>query len=141
MALALDFCKGDDFGSMIHLMFDAMGGGSQFVNAVYPHNTTTEGRKKHAQTLLYLKSIDPSQRWLKVIDTALGQIIGIAQWHVYDGPKPPEVELDGPPGTWDTDEDKEWAQALFRSFMEDRRRVIREATGPVMCMFFLLIST
>ena len=135
MALALDFCKDEDFGPMVDLMFDAMGARSQFVNAVYPHNMTKEGREKHRQTFLYLKVIDPSQRWLKVTDPALNQIIGVAQWNVYDGPKPPEIELDGPPGTWDSEDDKEWAQALFKSYMEDRWRVIREATGPVLCMF------
>ena len=107
---------------------------SQFVNAVYPHNMTKEGQEKHCQTLLFVKSIDPSQRWLKATDNATGDIVGVAQWNVYDGPKPPEIELDGPDGIWDTQDDKEWAQALFRAFMEYRRKVIREATGPVMCM-------
>ena len=118
---------------MMPVMFGAMAERSQFVNAVYPHNMTPEGQEKHRQTFLFLKGIDPSQRWLKATDNATGEIVGVAQWNVFDGPKPPEIELDGPPGTWDTQDDKEWAQALFRAYMEDRRKVIREATGPVMC--------
>ena len=124
---------------MMDVMFGAMQGGSAFVNSVYPHNETKEGRDKHRQTFLYIKSVDSSQRWLKVTDTKINKIIGVANWQVYDGPKPPEVELDGPPGTWDTQDDKEWAQAMFRAYMEDRQRVIREATGPVMCMFAIVV--
>ena len=134
MDFTVDFCKDEDFEAMMPVMFGAMAGRSQFVNAVYPHNLTPEGQKKHEQTFLYLKSIDPSQRWLKATDNSTGEMVGIAQWNVYDGAKPPEIELDGPPGTWDTDDDKEWAQAMFTAYMEDRRRIIREATGPVICM-------
>ncbi|KAL9116194.1 MAG: hypothetical protein Q9227_000565 [Pyrenula ochraceoflavens] len=133
MPLVLDYAKDEDFGEMMDVAFDAMQGGSQFVNAVYPHNMTKAGRDKHRQTFLYLKNIDPSQKWLKVTDTATNEIIGVANWQVYDKEKPPEAPLDGPDGTWDDEHEKEWAQAMFAAYMEDRRRVIREATGPVLC--------
>lgn len=138
MALVLDFARDEDFEEMTTVAFGAMKGMSQFVNAVYPHNETKEGRDKHRQTFLYIKSIDPSQRWLKVTNTATNEIIGVANWQVYDKEKPLETPLDGPEGTWDNQDEKEWAQALFDAYMEDRRKVIREATGPVMCMVCLL---
>ncbi|MCJ1313395.1 hypothetical protein MMC25_007073 [Agyrium rufum] len=139
MTLVLDHCQDEDFPEMMDVAFGTMRGMSAFVNSVYPHNMTAEGRDKHRQTFLYLKSVDPSQRWLKVTDTKINRIIGVANWQVYDGEKPPEDELDGPAGTWDTPDDKEWAQAMFRAYMEDRRRVIREAKGPVMCLSILCV--
>ena len=133
MKFTVSMCKDEDFGEMMPMMFGTMGGQSQFVNAVWPHNLTKEGQEKHRQGFLHMKSIDPSQRWLKAVDDETGKIVGVAEWLVYDGPKPPEVDMDGPADYWDTQDDKEWTQALFRSFMEDRRKVLREATGPVLC--------
>lgn len=135
--LVLDFCKDEDFRPMQDVMFGAMNGYSAFVNAVYPNNMTPEGREKHCRTFLHIKNMDPSQRWIKVTDMSTGEIIGCANWNVYDGAKPEEIELDGPLGTWETDDDKEWAQAMFQAYMADRRHVIRKATGPVICEYKL----
>ncbi|KAL9623737.1 MAG: hypothetical protein Q9160_001967 [Pyrenula sp. 1 TL-2023] len=141
MALVLDIAKDEDFEKMMDVVFGAIDGTDEFVKAVYPLNMNKEGRDKHRQKFLYIKSIDPSQRWLKVTDTASNEIIGVANWQVYDKKKPPETTLDGPEGTWSNQNEKEWAQAIFDAYMEDRRRVIRAATGPVMCLSLLAVKT
>jgi hypothetical protein len=133
MTFTIAMCKDDDFADMMPMMFGTMGGYSQFINALWPHNLTKEGQEKHRQGFLHSKAGDSSQRWLKATDKESGKIVGIAEWLVYDGPKPAEVGLDHPAGYWDTPDEEEWAQALFKSFMEDRRRVLREASGAVMC--------
>ena len=46
-------------------------------------------------------------------DPTCGETIAVSGWNVYEGEKPPEMQLDGPPGIWDTEDDKAWAQALF----------------------------
>ena len=116
-------------------MFDAMNGSSPFVNAIYPDNMTLEGRKKALERHLQLKQLDPSQKWYSVVDTTTRRIAGMAMWNVYEGEKPPEHDLEGPPGYWPTEDERDFAQAIFKSFMVYRRKVIRETPGPVMCMW------
>ncbi|KAI9843958.1 MAG: hypothetical protein M1837_005999 [Sclerophora amabilis] len=142
MALTLDLCRDEDFREMTDVMFDSMAGNNEFVNAIYPHNMTKEGRDKHCARFLRAKNVDSTQRWLKVTDTATCEIIGVIRWNIYDDPqkKPAETQLDGPEGTWDTLDDKQWAQAMFNDYMLDRWKVIREATGPVLCLSLLAVA-
>jgi len=132
MAYQLELCKAEDLTpAVMKLIFDAFGGRSQLMNAMHPHVDTPEGLEKTCLRYQNLSKNDYSQRWVKVMVD--GEIIGVSQWCIYDGPKPPEVDLDGPPGTWDSADDKEWAQSLYRSLMAYRRPIIRAATGPVIC--------
>ena len=143
MSLVLDTVKDDDFPHFIDLMFDAVGQREAFVNACYPHGFTTEGkadpggRQSHAQIMAYLNNQDPTQHWFKVTDTSLNKIIAVAQYNVYPDPKnkPAEEIIDAPDGYWDTSEDKEWAQELFKSEFQDRWAFIRQTTKPVVCKY------
>jgi hypothetical protein len=44
-------------------------------------------------------------------------------WNLAEKEKPPAFEMDGPPGTWDTEFDKKYAQALQRSEAEDEGKL------------------
>ena len=118
--------------SMMALIFDGMAGQNHFINAIRPHNMTSLGREKAREDYLHMKRLDPSSRWIKASERATGELVGMAQWNVYED-KPPEKDLDGPPGKWDTEDDKEWAVELFRSNVSHRRKVLRETSGPVVC--------
>lgn len=133
-ALKLERANSQDFKEFVPLIFAAVGGSSEWVNTLYPHNGTQEGQKRATERLLDLKSIDPSIRWYKASDTKTGEIVAVSQWHVYqDVAKPKEDVCDGPPGTWESELEREYAQALFRSFMADRWAAIRENELPIVC--------
>ena len=79
MVLTLDLLRDEDWNlSLMNLMFDAMNNSSTFVNAVYPKHGTKEGREQALQRFLTFKAVDPSQRWIKVTDTEIDQVIGVA---------------------------------------------------------------
>lgn len=141
MPLTLGFPTDDEFASFTPMMFEAMGGRSEFVNTIYPGGLTKEGQEKARLGFLFLKSIDPSCKWVKITDTETNEIVGVAQWNVYEGQKPPEMVVDGPPGTWENDTEKEYAQELFKSYMQKRWKFIRENELPLICKCVLKIES
>ncbi|KAH7396206.1 hypothetical protein BKA66DRAFT_606098 [Pyrenochaeta sp. MPI-SDFR-AT-0127] len=140
MTLELGFPSDEDFMSFIPMAFEAMGGRSEFVNTIWPGGLTKEGQDKARLGFLFLKGIDPSCRWIKVTDTDTNEIVGVAQWNVYEGQKPPEVVVDGPPGTWENDTEKEYAQELFKSYMQKRWKYIRENELPLICLNIMTVA-
>ena len=120
---------------MMAIIFDGMKGQNHFINAIRPHNMTSQGRERARQDYLRMKHLDPSSRWIKASERITDELVGMAQWNIYGDAKPPEKDLDGPPGKWDTEDDKEWAVELFRSNMVHRRKVLRETSGPVVCRY------
>ena len=141
MVLVLDTVKDEDFPNFIDVMFDAVGQREPFVNACYPHGYKQdgqpdfEGRQEHAKIMLALWKEDPTQHWMKVTDTDIKKIIGVAEYQIYNdvNNKPAEDIIDAPDGYWDSAEDREWAQALFKSQFEDRWAFIRETQKPTVC--------
>ena len=141
MPLVLSSVQDEDFFACVDLMFDALGTREPIVPACYPHafksdgTRDPDGREYHANLMLQHKNQDPSEHWLKVTDTDINKIIGMILYIIVDDPrkKPQEWVIDGPEGYWPTAEDKEWAQALFKSRVRDRRAFIRETRKPVMC--------
>ncbi|KAF2877607.1 hypothetical protein BDV95DRAFT_535306 [Massariosphaeria phaeospora] len=133
MGLQLQSITDSDFQEFVPALFNAMGGYSQFVNALYPGNLSEEGQQKAIQRFIIQKKLDKSLRWCKVTDTELGEIIGVAQWSVILDEKPQEEDIDGPPGTWENDIEKEYCQEIYRSFMENRRRIVRDNSLPIIC--------
>ncbi|KAF2465156.1 uncharacterized protein BDR25DRAFT_318645 [Lindgomyces ingoldianus] len=140
MPLALGIPTDDEFQVFVPMMFEAMGGRSEFVNAVWPDGHTKEGQEMSVQRFLFLKQIDPSTRWSKVTDTDTGEILGVAQWNVYEDAKPQEMIVDGPPGTWKNDDEKEFAQEIFKSFMEERWKFIRENDLPIIALNIMTVA-
>lgn len=135
MPLEISSVSDDDIRKFVPDLFEAMGGDNNFVNATYPENLTEEGQKTAAERFIEHGKMDPTVRWCKVVDTDLGEIIGVSQWSVVQLHKPPEVDMDGPPGTWASDKDKEYARALNRSFMAYRREVFRKNELPIMSKY------
>ena len=151
-AILITDCSDSDINTPIMaLIFDGMNGQNHFINAIRPHNMTPSGREKAREDYLRMKRLDPSSRWIKATTTASPssstndeELLGMAQWNVYEegaSNRPPEKDLDGPPGKWDSNDDKEWAVALFRSNMARRRKVLRETSGPVICTLLTYLLT
>ncbi|KAJ4377337.1 hypothetical protein N0V83_000162 [Neocucurbitaria cava] len=140
MPLELGYPTDDEFASFVPMTFEAMGGRSEFVNTVWPEGFTKEGQEMSRQRFLFLKKIDPTCKWVKVTDNETNEIIGVAQWNVYEGQKPPEMIVDGPPGTWKDETEKEYAQELFKAYMEKRWKFIRENKLPLMCLNIMTVA-
>ena len=78
------------------------------------------------------KHAAPNTKWIKAVAVASGEIVGFAMYTVIDQKKPPEIDVDGPPGTWADEEEKQYCQALHRSLLALRRKAIRENDLPIM---------
>lgn len=138
MTFELSVVNRDEMRDVVEMLFYAYDGLSAFVNAVYPHKITQHAIKRLEMVvarLQYLLEIDPSIRWYKVRDTSTGEVVSASQWNVYDEEKPQEIMLDGPPGSWATDEDKKCAIEMFESFITPRYTRYRQVDLPIICKF------
>lgn len=125
----------DDIRQIIHIMCKAYGGKNEYINAVFPRGLTQEGEDLTVQRLLFIKSIAAGVKWEKVTDSANGSIIGGAMWALHEDAKPQRFPLDGPPGTWESGLEKEYAQALFNSLGVDQHKYYEENELPFMSMW------
>jgi hypothetical protein len=144
MPFELSTVNKEEMKDVIDMLFKAYDGSSSFVNAVYPHKLTDhgiEGLDMVVARLQYLRDIDPSVRWYKVTDTDTGEIVSASQWNVYDKEKAPEMMLDGPPGSWETEADKKYAIEMFESFITPRYTRYREVDVPIVCRFRVLANS
>jgi hypothetical protein len=131
MPLELSIVTEDaDFQKFAPLMFEAIHPNG-FVDACWPNNLDAEAQKLHASGFAFHKSMDSTVTWTKVTDTETNEIIGVAQWFILKDQKPPEFDFDGPPGTWENDTEKEYAQDIYRSFVRPRRELIRNEELPL----------
>ncbi|MCJ1472631.1 hypothetical protein MMC13_001280, partial [Lambiella insularis] len=107
--------------------------GEPYINALFPHHGTPEGRVIGGKRLLEAKKADPAARFLKITDTATDEIVGLVKWLVFEKPpgekSPEEPELTG--DYWDTEEEKEYAAYMYKQYLIPRRKAIREAKGPL----------
>jgi hypothetical protein len=136
MPFELSIVTKEEMQDVVEMLFYAYDESSAFVNAVYPHRITKEGiegLEMVVARLQYLIDIDPSIRWYKVTDSNTGEIVSASQWNVYDKEKPPEMMLDGPPGSWATDADKKYAIDMFESFIMPRYTRYRQVDLPIIC--------
>jgi hypothetical protein len=120
----------EDFYKSAQFMFEAIHPNG-FVDACWPDNLTKEGQLRHAGGFIAHKNMDPTVVWTKVTEIDTGEIIGVAQWFVLRDQKPPEVDFDGPPGTWKDDTEKLYGQEIYRSFAKYRRETIRNSELPI----------
>ena len=140
MHLILSSCRDEDFNlELSNVFFDAFDGTSNFMNAMHPHNMTPEGRQKAAR-FFRGQSKDPAQRWVRVIDIDNDAVAGMAQYAVWEkanAGKMPVNPLEGAPdGNWESVEDGEYAQALWKSFIENQNQVLSERPSAIVCPCF-----
>ena len=136
MPFELSVVAKEEMKDVVDMLFKAYDESSAFVNAVYPHKLTDqgiEGLDMVVARLQYLREIDPSVRWYKVTDTSTGALVSASQWNIYDKEKPPEIMLDGPPGSWASEADKRYAIEMFEAFITPRYTRYREVDAPIIC--------
>ena len=134
MSYKIEQIQDEDFEDIVPRMFSAFGNGYEFVNALYPSHSTPAGHKAIASRFRSMKTAAVNTHWIKVVDTVTAQSVGLALWTLIEEAKPPETALDGPPGTWPSQIEKEYCQAMHRSLVADRRKLIRENDLPIISM-------
>jgi hypothetical protein len=122
-----------DFDTLVPPMFDAFGTHYEFVNALYPNHDTPSGRKAIAAKFRLMHKAATNTYWIKAVVTASGKAAGLAMWTSIEREenKPPEKDLDGPPGTWPSEEMKEYCRAMHRDVVAGRRRLILVEEVPI----------
>ncbi|KAL8655270.1 MAG: hypothetical protein Q9226_003111 [Calogaya cf. arnoldii] len=131
MALKLEVCGDNDMERTFEILSSAFGHEHPYIDAVFPSHATASGRKIGGDRLLAIKHSDPNTTFLKDTDTGTGEMIAQAKWNIYNGVVPEETELDG--DFWAGQDEKEYAQYLFREYLGPRRSAIEACGGRLVC--------
>ncbi|KAL8952507.1 MAG: hypothetical protein Q9222_001575 [Ikaeria aurantiellina] len=116
----------------------AFGHEHPYIDAVFPSHNTASGRKIGGERLLAIKNSDPNTTFLKVTDTNTGEMIAQAKWNIYDGEVPKKAELGG--DFWAGQDEKEYAQYLFREYLGPRRSAIEACGGHLVSLDILTVD-
>ncbi|KAF2875789.1 hypothetical protein BDV95DRAFT_281764 [Massariosphaeria phaeospora] len=134
MAFQVSTALDSDIDKILSIVFRSYGGTNEYINAVFPRGLTDGGHRISVERMLFIKSVASGVWWDKVVDSQTGEIVGGAMWNLCEKEKPPVFEMDGPPGTWGSELDKRYAQALQRSFVEDESKLWAANNLPLLGM-------
>jgi hypothetical protein len=135
MAFAVEAALDSDMDKIITIMFQCYGGTNEYINAVFPRGLTEDRHRLTVERLRFIASIASGVWWEEVIDRESGEVVGGAMWNLCEKEKPPAFEMDGPPGTWNSEAEKRYAQALQRSFVEDESKLWAANGLPLLGVF------
>jgi hypothetical protein len=138
MSLVLSETVDSDFDRLMEIQFAAFGqtGDSHrepMIDVMFPGGDTPAGQTAARDRTLGALHSDPTAVFLKVTDSATGEIIGGAKWKVH--PKKPvfeHVEVDFCEG-----EDKEFAELVMNFLYRGRVEKMGPDEGPYLCKFIL----
>lgn len=124
MPFRLEKCSEDDMAKFFEIVSLAFEHEHEYIEAVYPQHDKREGRAAGAERLLVTMKADVHATFSKVMNDQ-GEMIAGAKWNIYDHVLPPEFEAEG--NYWENEEEKEYAQHMFRTYLVPRRRAIKES--------------
>jgi GNAT superfamily N-acetyltransferase len=126
-------CTEADIPRVFEIISLAFANDHEYMDAIFPAHGTPEGRRAGSERMLQIFQGDPYGNFTKVIDKDTGKIAGAAKWNLYkNGEVPPQPAIGG--DYWDSEDDKEFAQALFHNFFAMRQKVIQETNGNLVGM-------
>lgn len=131
MALKIEECNDTDMDRTFEVISSAFGHEHPYIESVFPLHATPQGRKIGGQRMLAYKKADPNTTFLKVVDISTDEVVAVAKWNIYDGSIPDEYELDG--NFWESKNEKEYAQHMFREYLVPRRKAIKDSGGRLVC--------
>ncbi|KAF2996520.1 hypothetical protein E8E13_006175 [Curvularia kusanoi] len=109
------------------------------MDAIFPSHDTPEGRSIGAERMLQMFHGDSYGHFVKVVEADTRTIVGAAKWNIYEkGIIPPQPELNG--DYWQSEDDKEFAQALFHEFFAPRQKVIERTNGNLVALEMLMVD-
>lgn len=101
-----------------------------YIDILFPHHATPRGRDLLGARLLDMKHNDHTARFVVTKDTATGEIISQAEWHMYS---PGETIIPMDLGFVEgNEEEKEYARYIVGTFQAKRREAIKSTKVPLM---------
>ena len=131
MSLKLETCTDADMHRAFAIVSESFGHEHPYIDACYPDHDQEHGRKLGGERMLAIKNADPNTTFIKVVDTQTGKMIALGKWNVYEGTVPEEADLEG--DFWQSQDDKEYAQYLYREYLVPRREAIKKSGGNLVC--------
>jgi hypothetical protein len=126
-------CTEADIPRVFEIISLAFDHDHEYMDSIFPAHDALEGRSVGAERILQIFHGDPYGHFMKVVDTDTGIVAGAAKWNIYEkGVIPPQPAIDG--NYWKSEEDKEFAQALFQGFFAPRQKIIEETNGELVGM-------
>jgi hypothetical protein len=115
-------CTEADIPRVFEIISLAFDHDHEYMDSIFPAHDALEGRSVGAERILQIFHGDPYGHFMKVVDTDTGIVAGAAKWNIYEkGVIPPQPAIDG--NYWKSEEDKEFAQALFQGFFAPRQKI------------------
>ena len=112
-----------------------------FFDVTYPNHWTEAGRLQGAERFKRFKNTDPVTTYLKAIDAATGEIMGMAKWNVYDNHLPDLNKVDEDnKNYWETKEDQAFSEAMVQDFLKTRNGAITRTGGNIVSLDILAID-
>ena len=91
---------------------------------MFPEIPVPEARGASVERWRNEISKDPTIRFLKAVDTDVGQIIALARWNVYEVERPESAWKTTGARDWDTGTNVEAANEFFNSVVEKRQKTM-----------------
>ena len=135
MPLKLETCSDADMDRAFAVISAAFGREHPYQNTIFPDHDKEPGRKTGAERMLATKKSDPNTTLIKVVDTETDKMVALGKWNVFNGTIPEEVELEG--DFWKDQDEKEYAQHLFRGYLAPRRQAIKDSGGKLVCKLIM----
>ena len=129
----------DDRSNFIPRFLGSLDGASHLVNTLYPGNTSSAGQQAAVTRCINQQASDPCINWIKVSESADGEIVGMTQICLLDCEAArremieEDVELEAAKGSWESEEEEAYAGEVYRKFMRARREVLRKEVAPIIC--------
>ncbi|PQE33964.1 hypothetical protein CJF32_00002802 [Rutstroemia sp. NJR-2017a WRK4] len=121
----------DEFYRMTEIRSLAFGRDHAYIDMLFPHHWTHEGRLLTRDRLLDIKNNIASSRYVVIKDTDTNDIIAQAEWHYYPAKSGGDVmNLDFVDG--ESEEEKAYARKMIGDFQAGRRQAIKDTNAPLM---------
>ncbi|EPE28362.1 Acyl-CoA N-acyltransferases (Nat) [Glarea lozoyensis ATCC 20868] len=138
MAFKVELCAEADMARAFEIISEAFGHDLPYIDATFPSHPTTAGRAIGTSRLIDMMKNDPCTTFVKVVDTETGLMIAQAKWNIYKDTIPEEKDLDG--DFWVNEDEKRYAQLLYRQWLIPRRKAIRESGGNLFSLDLLTVD-
>jgi hypothetical protein len=130
MAYRVESVQDADLEYIVRHTFGTFGTSYEFLNIMYAGHQTETGQISIASRFSTIKNGSSNTKWIKAVAEGSHDIAGFSMWTIIDQEKPPEADLKG--GSWSNKEEEEYARALHKALLTDRRKTIRENELPIM---------
>ena len=131
MVLIVEKAQEADIQRLLDIMYAAFR--DPWDRIMFPEIPIPEARGASVERWRNEISKDPTTRFMKAVDTELGQIIALARWNVYEEERPERVWKTTGARDWDTGTNVEAANDFFNAVVEKRQKTM--GGNPHCCKF------